>query len=65
MLEEKEKIDKKERVVTNRYLEKLTGSLYFWAKGVEVKKLNGKSGILDRPLDWMWKFKKYIDKQRK
>lgn len=29
MLEEKEKIDKKERVVTNRYLEKLTGSLYF------------------------------------
>lgn len=62
MFEEKEKIDKKERVVINRYLEKLIGFFYFWVKGVEVKKLNGKLGILDWLLDWMWKFKKYIDK---
>ena len=35
---EREKIDKKERVVTNRDLENFTGSLCFWAKGEEVKK---------------------------
>ena len=61
---EREKIDKKERVATNRDLEKFTGSLCFWAKGVKVKNMNWKSKIIDRPLDWKWNFEKDIDKQR-